>query len=79
MATISRFSKTRLSRSPVSGPETSTIARRRPENVVIAPVVDLNLPQPLALAWRKDNKSPLLAGFVVDVRRLSDARAVNKG
>jgi hypothetical protein len=42
---------------------------RRPENVVITAVADLNLPQPLALAWRKDNKSPLLAGFVVDVRR----------
>jgi len=46
---------------------------RRPENIVITPVVDLNLPQPFALAWRKDNKSPLLAGFVLDVR------AVNKG
>ena len=45
---------------------------RRPENVVITPVVDLNLPQPLALAWRKDNQSPLLAGFIVEVRRFSD-------
>jgi DNA-binding transcriptional LysR family regulator len=51
---------------------------RRPENVAITPVVDLNLPQPLALAWRKDNKSPLLAGFVVDVRRFSDVRAINR-
>src|SRR5580692_3096402 len=52
---------------------------RRPENVVITPVVDLDLPQPLALALRKDIKSPLLAGFVVEVRRFSGVRAVNKG
>jgi DNA-binding transcriptional LysR family regulator len=52
---------------------------RRPENVVIISVVDLNLPQPLALVWRKDNKSPLLEGFVVEVRRVSGVRAVNKG
>jgi DNA-binding transcriptional LysR family regulator len=52
---------------------------RRPESVVIMSVVDLNVPLPLALAWRKDNKSPLLASFVVDVQRFSDVRAVNKG
>ena len=51
---------------------------RRPENVVITSVVDLNLPQPLALAWRKDNKSPLLAKFVVDVRRFSDVPALKR-
>jgi DNA-binding transcriptional LysR family regulator len=52
---------------------------RRPESVVIMSVVDLNVPLPLALAWRKDNKSPLLASFVVDVQRFSDVRTVNKG
>jgi DNA-binding transcriptional LysR family regulator len=45
---------------------------RCPKSVTIVPVVDLNVPQPLALTWRKDNKSPLLAGFVIDVRRFSD-------
>jgi DNA-binding transcriptional LysR family regulator len=52
---------------------------RRPESVVIMSVVDLDVPLPLALAWRKDNKSPLLASFVVDVQRFSDVRTVNKG
>jgi len=52
---------------------------RRPKSVVIMSVVDLNVPLPLALAWRKDNKSPLLASFVVDVQRFPDVRAVNKG
>ena len=52
---------------------------RRPRSVVIMSVVDLNVPLPLALAWRKDNKSPLLASFVVDVQRFPDVRAVNKG
>jgi hypothetical protein len=42
-------------------------------------VVDMNLPMPLALAWRKDNRSPLLASFVDTVRRLLDVRAINKG
>jgi DNA-binding transcriptional LysR family regulator len=46
---------------------------RCPKSVVIASVVDLNVPLPLVLAWRKDNKSPLLAHFVADVQRLSDA------
>jgi hypothetical protein len=39
-------------------------------------VVDLNLPRPLALAWRKDNSSPLLASFVADVRRLPGVQAL---
>jgi DNA-binding transcriptional LysR family regulator len=43
---------------------------RCPESVVILSVVDLNVPLPLALVWRKDNASPLLAGFVADVRLL---------
>jgi DNA-binding transcriptional LysR family regulator len=52
---------------------------RSPENVVILPVVDLNMPLPLALAWRRDNTSTLLAKFIADVQRLPDVRAVNKG
>jgi DNA-binding transcriptional LysR family regulator len=50
---------------------------RCPESVVIMPVVDLNLPQPQALAWRKDNTSPLLASFIAQVRGLSDVRALD--
>jgi DNA-binding transcriptional LysR family regulator len=52
---------------------------RSPESVVILPVVDLNMPLPLALAWRRDNTSPLLAHFIDEVQRLPDVRAVNKG
>jgi DNA-binding transcriptional LysR family regulator len=50
---------------------------RCPKSVVITSVVDLNVPLLLALAWRKDNKSPLLARFVAEVRRFPDVRAVN--
>jgi len=46
--------------------------------VVILSVVDLHVPQPLSLAWRKDNQSPLLASFVTEVQRFPDVRAVNK-
>jgi DNA-binding transcriptional LysR family regulator len=49
---------------------------RCPKSVVIMSVVDLNLPLPLALAWRRDNASPLLANFIADVRRLPDVRAL---
>ena len=56
-----------------------TARRRRPEGVVIKSVVDFNVPMPLALAWRKDNKSPLLARFMGEVQRLPDVRAVNRG
>src|ERR1700693_3688273 len=52
---------------------------RCPKSGVILSVVDLNMPLPLALAWRKDNTSPLLASFVVDVQRFPDVRALNKG
>src|SRR6202140_4430720 len=52
---------------------------RCPETVVVLPVVDLNIPLPLALAWRRDNTSPLLASFIGEVRRFPDVRAVNKG
>ncbi len=52
---------------------------RCPETVVVVPVVDLNMPLTLALAWRRDNASPLLASFIGDVQRLPDVRAVNRG
>ncbi len=52
---------------------------RCPKSVVITPVVDLKVPLLLALAWRKDNKSPLLASFVAEVQRFPDVRAVNTG
>ena len=51
---------------------------RCPKQVVILSITDLNMPLPMALAWRKDNISPLLANFIDDVRRLPDVRAVNK-
>jgi DNA-binding transcriptional LysR family regulator len=47
---------------------------RRPKSVVILPVVDMEAPQELSLAWRKDNRSPLLASFVADVQRSPDVR-----
>jgi DNA-binding transcriptional LysR family regulator len=47
---------------------------RRPKSVVIMPVLDLNMPQPLALAWRKDNNSPLLAKFTADVKSMAERR-----
>ena len=50
---------------------------RCPETVVILSVVDLNVPLTLALAWRRDNASPLLANFIADVRRLPDVRALS--
>jgi hypothetical protein len=37
------------------------------------------LRQPLSLPWRKDNQSPLLAGFVADVQRIPDVRGMNTG
>ena len=51
---------------------------RCPETVVVLPVVDLNMPLTLALAWRRDNASPLLANFIGDIQRLPDVRAVNQ-
>jgi len=56
----------------------STARWRRPKSVVILSVVDLDVPQELSLAWRKDNKSPLLASFVADLQRLPDARDVRQ-
>ena len=52
---------------------------RCPDSVVIMPVADLEIPQPQALAWRRDNRSPLLASFVADVRRLPEVRALQEG
>jgi DNA-binding transcriptional LysR family regulator len=52
---------------------------RCPKSVVILSVVDMDLPQELSLAWRKDNGSPLLASFVADLQRLPNVRGVNAG
>jgi DNA-binding transcriptional LysR family regulator len=52
---------------------------RSPATVVILPVADLNVTLRLALAWRRDNTSPLLASFIGEVGRLPDVRALNKG
>jgi DNA-binding transcriptional LysR family regulator len=49
---------------------------RCPDSVVIMPVVDLNVPQPMGLVWRRDNISPLLASFIGGVQRLPDVRAL---
>jgi DNA-binding transcriptional LysR family regulator len=56
----------------------ATARWRCPESVVILPVVDLNMPLTLALVWRKDNASRLLANFICEVRRFPEVRAVNK-
>jgi DNA-binding transcriptional LysR family regulator len=51
---------------------------RCPQTVIVLPVVDLNMPVALALAWRRDSTSPLLASFIGDLRRLPEVRALNK-
>jgi DNA-binding transcriptional LysR family regulator len=56
----------------------ATARWRCPATVVILPVVDLNVTLRLALAWRRDNTSPLLASFIGEVRRSPKVRAVNK-
>ena len=56
----------------------ATARWRCPKSVVILPVVDLNMPLTLALVWRKDNASPLLANFIADVRRLPEVRALHE-
>jgi len=48
---------------------------RCPKDVVLRRVIDLRLPVPVSLIWRKDNQSPLLARFVADVRQLAETRA----
>jgi DNA-binding transcriptional LysR family regulator len=52
---------------------------RSPATLVILPVADLNVTLRLALAWRRDNTSPLLARFISEVEGLPDVRALNKG
>jgi DNA-binding transcriptional LysR family regulator len=47
---------------------------RCPEGVGVLSVVDLNLPFPLSLTWRKNDRSPLLARFVTLVRGISARR-----
>jgi hypothetical protein len=37
---------------------------RCPEGVVIFSVVDLDMPLPLVLVWRRDDTSPLLENFI---------------
>ena len=49
---------------------------RCPRDVLLRPVVDLNLPIAFSLIWRKDNASPLLARFVAEVLQLPEVRAV---
>ena len=51
---------------------------RCPETVAILPVVDLNVPLTLALAWRRDNASRLLEKFIAEVKRLPDVQAIIK-
>jgi DNA-binding transcriptional LysR family regulator len=50
---------------------------RCPPGVALFPVVDLNVPFPFALMWKKDNHSPLLAKLVADVKTLVDKRGGN--
>lgn len=47
-----------------------------PRNIVLVPVVDLNIRLPLSLIWRKDNTSPLLQNFVAQVEALGQKRSV---
>jgi len=46
---------------------------RCPKGVVLLKLIDLDLPLPFSLVWRKDNDSPLLGQFVADVQRLPEA------
>jgi DNA-binding transcriptional LysR family regulator len=58
---------------------TNETARGRcPKSVTILSISDLKMPLPLALVWRKDNLSPLLARFVSDVRFLPEVQALAK-
>ena len=52
---------------------------RCPKGVVVLPVSDLNVSLQLALVWRKDNASPLLARFVAGVRDLPQVNAHSNG
>ena len=74
-ATILSLVSCRLGVAFVSGPT----RWRCPEGVVLLPIVDLDLPLPFALVWRKDNRAPLLAKFVADVRLLPEMKTFGKG
>ncbi|HMJ63755.1 MAG TPA: LysR family transcriptional regulator [Candidatus Binatia bacterium] len=50
---------------------TSATRWRCPASVTLLPVIDLNLPLPFALIWRKDNASPLLESFLSEVRSIA--------
>src|SRR5262245_4570752 len=43
---------------------------RCPKSVGILPVIDLDVPFPLTLIWRRENNSPLLTKFVAEVRQM---------
>jgi DNA-binding transcriptional LysR family regulator len=49
---------------------------RCPKSVVIMSVVDLQIAQPQALVWRRDNRSPLLVSFIGEVQRIPEVRAL---
>jgi len=49
---------------------------RCPTGVVLLPIIDLKLPLPFSLIWRKDNGSPVLAKFVADVQLLPEVRSL---
>ncbi len=51
---------------------------RRPKGVAMRSVVDLDLPIPFSLVWRKDNISPLLAAFVGAVQSIPEVAAFSK-
>jgi DNA-binding transcriptional LysR family regulator len=48
------------------------------KQVVILSITDLNTPLQMALAWRRDNTSPLLANFIADVQRFPDVQALTR-
>ena len=41
---------------------------RAPATVALRPIVDFSVPLPLVLAWRKENRSPIIPNFVAAVR-----------
>jgi len=51
---------------------------RRPKGVVMRPVVDLDLPIPFSLVWRKDNISTLLADFVGAVQSMAEVETFSR-
>jgi DNA-binding transcriptional LysR family regulator len=52
----------------------ATARWHRPKSVVLLSVVDMDLPQELSLAWRGDNRSPLLVRFVANVQHYVGVR-----